>query len=155
MPTRTPNPRDGRPRAVPGAADGLVLYDGVCLLCSAWFRFVVERDPAARFRFAAVQGVYGRDLAVRLGIDPTDPETNAVILDGIAYLKSDAALAILTRLPGWSWCRHLRHVPRPVRDFLYDRIARNRYRLFGRTDACMIPDATLRLHLIDDGWPAR
>ena len=61
---------------------GLVLYDGVCVLCSGWFRFVARRDIARRFRFTAIQSDYGRALALKLGIDPDDPLTNAVLLDG-------------------------------------------------------------------------
>jgi predicted DCC family thiol-disulfide oxidoreductase YuxK len=128
--------------------DGTVLYDGVCVLCSAWFRFVAARDPAARFRFTQIQGDYGRWLASQLGIDPDNPRTNAVVLDGRAYLRSDSALQILSRLPGWSWTRVALAVPRPVRDWIYDRIARNRYCLFGRTPACMIPDPDLRRHIL-------
>lgn len=131
-----------------GVPDGTVLYDGVCVLCSAWFRFVAARDEAARFRFTPIQGEYGRRLAVRLGIDPDNPETNAVIIDGRAYLRSDAALQILRRLPGWSWAGLLLAAPRPARDWAYDRVARNRYRLFGRTEACMMPDERLARHVL-------
>ncbi len=138
------------PRPAPGLPHGTVLYDGVCVLCSAWFRFVAARDPAARFRFLAIQDARGRRMAEALGINPEEPETNAVILDGIAYVKSDSALQVLARLPRWSWCQRLRHVPKPLRDWLYDRIARNRYRLFGRTEACMIPGPELRRHLLTD-----
>jgi predicted DCC family thiol-disulfide oxidoreductase YuxK len=134
--------------------DGTVLYDGVCVLCSAWFRFVATRDPAARFRFTAIQDGYGRGIAERLGIDPEAPETNAVILGGMAWMKSDSALQILARLPRWSWSRHLRRLPRPLRDWLYDCVARNRYRLFGRTETCMIPEPGLRRHLAGPAAPA-
>jgi len=90
-----------------GLPDGTVLYDGVCVLCSAWFRFVATRDLAARFRFTPIQGQYGRQMAGRLGIDPDHPHTNAVIIEGRAYLRSSAALQVLCRLPGWSWTRVL------------------------------------------------
>lgn len=135
------------PRPLEGFADGTVLYDGVCVLCSRWFRFVAARDRAARFRFTAVQDPLGRRLAEALGIDPDDPETNAAVIEGIAYLKSDAGIEILRRLPGWGWARHLRLLPKPWRDWMYDRVARNRYRLFGRAESCMVPDASLRRHI--------
>ena len=112
--------------------DGTVLFDGVCVLCSAWFRFVAARSPQTRFRFTPIQGAQGRKLALRLGIDPDNPQTNTVIVDGRAHLRSDAALQILHRLPGWSWTRMALLLPRGPRDWAYDRIARNRYRLFGR-----------------------
>ena len=71
--------------------------DGVCVLCSRWF--VAARDRAARFRFTAMQDPLGRRLAATLGIDPADPGTNAVVSDGIAYLKSGAGIAVLSHLP--------------------------------------------------------
>jgi predicted DCC family thiol-disulfide oxidoreductase YuxK len=127
--------------------DGTILFDGVCVLCSAWFHFVARRDPAIRFCFVAVQEPYGRWLAGRLGIDPDAPETNAVVVAGRAYFRSDAAIEVLRQLPGWRWTPLLRAVPRPVRDRLYAIVARNRYRLFGKTDACMVPTPELWRHL--------
>jgi predicted DCC family thiol-disulfide oxidoreductase YuxK len=130
-----------------------VLFDGVCLLCSAWVRFVVRRDPAARFRFVAIQDAAGRGMAARLGIDATEPETNAVVLGGRAFFKADAALAVLRRLPGWGWTSPLRAVPRPLRDWAYDRIARNRYRLFGRAESCMVPTPDLAARFLKGERP--
>jgi predicted DCC family thiol-disulfide oxidoreductase YuxK len=75
--------------------DGTVLYDGVCVLCLTWFRFVAARDPDIRFRFVQIQSPLGRDLAVRLGIEPDNPQTNAVVLNGRAYLRSDSAPQVL------------------------------------------------------------
>ncbi len=115
---------------------GLVLYDGVCVLCSRWFRFVAKRDTERKLLFTAIQSDYGRALALRLGIDPDNPETNAVLLDGEVYLRSDSALAVLSVLPMWRWTRVFKTVPKPLRDGVYLMIARNRYRLFGRRAAC-------------------
>ncbi len=137
-----------RPTAISGVRDGLILFDGVCVFCSRWVRFVIERDAAARFRFVAIQSDGGRALAARLGIDSAAPETNAVILHGQAYFKSDAALHVLRRLPKWSWSGALLGVPRPVRDWAYDRVARNRYRWFGRTEVCMMPSAELAARFV-------
>ena len=130
--------------------DGTILFDGACVLCSRWFRFVAQRDPHARFRFAAIQSAYGRSLAEGLGIDPDDPETNAAVIDGRVFIRSDAAIEVLSRLPGWRWATLLRMAPRPIRDRLYDVIARHRYVLFGRMDACMAPTDELRRHLVRD-----
>lgn len=138
------------PIPISGVPDGTVLYDGVCVLCSAWFHFVARRDKTARFQFTPIQGPYGRGLALRLGIDPENPETNAVIVGGYAYLRSDAALQILRCLPGWSWTALLLATPRLPRDWIYGHVARNRYRLFGRTDTCMVPDQALRAHLLPE-----
>lgn len=134
--------------------DGVILYDGVCILCSGMVRFVAARDPCRLFRFTAIQTPYGRRLAEHLGIDPADPDTNAVVVGGRAYRRSDAAIAVLSRLPGWGWTRALRLVPRPLRDAIYRLVARNRYRVFGRHDACEVPGPDVRERIIDEA-PSR
>jgi predicted DCC family thiol-disulfide oxidoreductase YuxK len=116
--------------------DGVILYDGVCVLCSGWMRFVLDRDTNRIFRFTPIQSPYGGALAQRLGIDPDDPDTNAVVIGGIAWRRSDAALQVVSRLPGWSWARWLKAVPRPLRDCAYRLVARTRYRAFGRYQVC-------------------
>ncbi|HJR55703.1 MAG TPA: DCC1-like thiol-disulfide oxidoreductase family protein [Rhizomicrobium sp.] len=116
--------------------DGIILYDGVCVLCSGWVRFIVERDRARRFRFTPIQSSYGRALALALQIDPDNPDTNAVILDGRAWRRSDAAIRVIATLPRWGWVRWLRLVPRPLRDVVYRLVARTRYRVFGRHAVC-------------------
>ncbi len=80
--------------------DDVILYDGVCVFCSRWIRFIATRDVARRFRFTAIQSAYGTRLAQAFGIDPDDPDTNAVIHGGVAYFKSDAALTVLVASAG-------------------------------------------------------
>jgi predicted DCC family thiol-disulfide oxidoreductase YuxK len=133
----------------PWPDDDVILYDGVCVFCSRWVRFVATRDVAQRFRFTPIQSDYGTRLAQTFGIDPSDPDTNAVIHGGVAYFKSDAALTVLASLPGWHWTRVLRRVPKPVRDAVYSLVARNRYRIFGRYDACFVPDAAMRARVLE------
>jgi predicted DCC family thiol-disulfide oxidoreductase YuxK len=129
--------------------DDVILFDGVCIFCSRWVRFVAARDTAARFRFTAIQSPYGTRLAQALGIDADDPDTNAVVHGGIAWFKSDGALTVLSCLPGWSWVRVLFFVPKFIRDAVYNVVARNRYRIFGKYDQCMVPDAALRARVIE------
>jgi len=129
--------------------DDVILFDGVCVFCSRWVRFVVARDAPARFRFTPIQSAYGTRLAQALGIDADDPDTNAVIHGGVAYFKSDAALTVLSLLPGWSWVRVLFAVPRPLRDAVYNIVAKNRYRIFGKYDGCIVPDAELRARVLE------
>jgi predicted DCC family thiol-disulfide oxidoreductase YuxK len=127
------------PVSTPDLPDGLILFDGVCVFCSRWARFVIARDRDARFRFLPIQSEQGRALAARLGVDPDAPETNVVVMEGRALMKSDAALAVLGVLKDVRWLGALRHVPPWMRDPLYDLIARNRYAIFGRTETCMVP----------------
>jgi predicted DCC family thiol-disulfide oxidoreductase YuxK len=129
--------------------DDVILYDGVCVFCSRWVRFVSVRDVERRFRFTAIQSGYGTRLAQAFGIDPNDPDTNAVIHGGVAFFKSDAALTVLSNLPGWGWVRVLRAVPKPWRDAIYNVVARNRYRIFGKYEECFVPDAELRARVME------
>jgi len=135
--------RDWKSKPIRDIADGLILFDGVCVLCSRWVRFIIERDTRARFRFVPIQSAYGDALAAEFGIDRSNPETNAAIIAGRAYFKSDATIRTLAALPGWSWITVLAFMPRRVRDWFYDQVARNRYRLFGRTETCLIPDPAI------------
>jgi predicted DCC family thiol-disulfide oxidoreductase YuxK len=129
--------------------DDVILYDGVCVFCSRWIRFIAKRDVAHRFRFTAIQSGYGARLAQAFGIEPSDPDTNAVIHGGVAYFKSDSALMVLSSLPGWGWVGVLRAVPKPLRDGVYNLVARNRYRIFGKYGGCFLPDAEIKARVIE------
>ena len=129
--------------------DDFILYDGVCVFCSRWVRFVANRDEARQFRFTAIQSGYGTRLAQAFGINPDDPDTNAVVHGGEVFFKSDAALTVLSNLPGWRWASVLRAVPKPLRDAVYGLVARNRYRIFGKYDECFVPDAQMRARVIE------
>jgi predicted DCC family thiol-disulfide oxidoreductase YuxK len=138
-------------KAIDAVPDGLILFDGVCVLCSGWVRFLLERDHANIFRFTPIQSPYGRALAQQLGINVETPETNAVVFGGRAHLKSDSVIHALGHLPRWRWIWAFSAVPRPVRDWVYDRIARNRYRLFGKTESCMVPNPDVMRRFVFDG----
>ena len=129
--------------------DDVILFDGVCVFCSRWIRFVAIRDVDKRFRFTPIQSAYGTRLAQTFGIDPDDPDTNAVIHGGRVHLQSDAALTVLSNLPGWGWTRALLWVPKPLRDVAYRLVAHNRYRIFGKYDACFVPDAAMRARVME------
>jgi predicted DCC family thiol-disulfide oxidoreductase YuxK len=129
--------------------DDVILYDGVCVFCSRWIRFVAMRDGDRRFRFTAIQSAYGTRLAQAFGIDVADPDTNAVIHGGVAWFKSDAALTVLSNLSGWRWTRALFAVPKPLRDAAYNLVARNRYRIFGKYEACFVPDAAMKARVME------
>jgi predicted DCC family thiol-disulfide oxidoreductase YuxK len=144
-------------RAAPGAAGDapIILYDGVCGLCNRLNRFVLARDPAGRFRFAALQSALAGAILSRHGRDPRHLDTVYLVLHhgqpGERLLqKSDAVLWILGELGGgWRLAGAFRVVPRAIRDLGYGLVARTRYRLFGRYDACPLPDPRHRARFLD------
>jgi predicted DCC family thiol-disulfide oxidoreductase YuxK len=117
----------------------VILFDGVCNFCNASINFVIDRDAARRFRFASLQSDFGQRLLAENNRQLTDFDTVLLLREGKLYEKSDAALEIARYLKGWSWLYLFRFVPRFIRDFFYDIIAKNRYRLFGKSESCRIP----------------
>ena len=118
----------------------IIVFDAICVLCSANAQFILRYDRKRKFRLASMQGDVGSALYRKFGIDPADPES-MVVIDGEKMLKdSDAVLAIYAGL-GWPWqfMAVFRIVPRPLRDSIYRLIARNRYRLFGKRETCWLP----------------
>jgi len=132
-------------------ADGPVLvFDGVCMLCSRSVAFIVERDTASRFRFAPMQSATGRALLVEHGLDPDDPLSLLVIDGGQAWSESEAILRVAASFGGaWSLASVARVVPRRWRDAAYRWVARNRYRWFGRRDTCLMPTPELRARFLE------
>lgn len=120
----------------------IVLFDGVCKLCNGWAKFLIRHDRQRLFRLASVQSKQGQALLAQHGL-PTDHfDTMALIDDGQLCVRSDAVLRIVASLSyPWRLLAVLRLIPAPVRDWCYDRIALNRYRLFGRHDVCLLPTA--------------
>lgn len=120
----------------------LVVYDGVCALCSGWVRFILRRDgPRTRHLFASAQSPLGAALYRHYGFDPNDPETIMLIEDGVMHAKRDAVAAMLAGLGGpWRLpARALRLVPAGLANFGYDLVAKNRYRIGYRADSCIAP----------------
>lgn len=124
----------------------LILFDGVCNLCSVSIQFVIKRDRKKRFSFASLQSQFGQDTAAAHGIDATQLNSFIVLTQtGLALQESDGALYIAEHIEGlWRCLRLFRLLPKPLRDAIYRLIARNRYALFGRTQQCMLPDADVR-----------
>jgi predicted DCC family thiol-disulfide oxidoreductase YuxK len=132
--------------AVVDALDGpVVLFDGVCNLCNAAVRTVVRHDDAGVFRLAPLQSPVGRELLRRHDL-PTGDLDSVVLVDADgAHVRSTAALRVCRRLgPPWSLLAPLLAVPAPLRDPFYDLVARVRYRVFGRTDECQVPEPAVR-----------
>ena len=133
------------------AGSAIIVFDGVCALCNGWVDFLLARDRRQRYRFAAMQSPAGRRLLAAHGLDPDDP-ASFLLLDGQgAQTDTDAIARVLSGLGGgWRVAALGRLLPRAIRDRLYRIVARNRYRLFGRRDACRVPDPSQRHRFIVD-----
>jgi predicted DCC family thiol-disulfide oxidoreductase YuxK len=118
----------------------LILFDGACNLCSASVNFVIDRDPAAHFRFAPLQSPIGQAMLRRHALPPRYANSVVLIEDGRALTLSTASLHIARRLRRpWPLLFLLTMIPAGVRDAAYEFVAANRYNWFGRTDACRMP----------------
>jgi predicted DCC family thiol-disulfide oxidoreductase YuxK len=133
----------------------VILYDGVCGLCDRTIRFVLKRDRGGIFCFAALQSPAARRILARHGIGEAQLETFYLVRDiGLATErvlgKSSAALCVLSRLEGpWRLAGVARVLPETLRDRVYDAIARRRYRIWGKYDACPQPDPMYRHRFLD------
>lgn len=130
----------------------LVLFDGVCNLCNSTVQFIIRHDKSGRFQFASQQSEAGQRLLYRHGI-PTEAalaDSVVVIEREKVWLESDAAFHILYRLGGvWSILAVLWFLPKRLRDWAYRLVAKNRYRLFGRRESCMVPTPELKKRFLD------
>ncbi|MFL1406749.1 thiol-disulfide oxidoreductase DCC family protein [Marinobacter sp. M1N3S26] len=134
-----------------GSDDQVVLFDGVCKLCNGWAKFLIRHDHQRRFRLASVQSPQGQALLEWCGMPTDQYETLVLIRNGRVHVRSDAILCILGSLPmPWRLGAVGRVIPGPIRDWLYDRIARNRYRLFGRYDTCLVLTPDHRSRFLDE-----
>lgn len=123
----------------------ILFFDGVCNLCNAAVTFVIERDTKAHFLFASLQSEMGRNVLKQLGRSPEQFDSFILWENGRFYERSTAALRVARHLSGgWPLLYGFMIVPKPLRDAAYSFIARNRYRWFGKRDACMIPTPELK-----------
>jgi predicted DCC family thiol-disulfide oxidoreductase YuxK len=121
----------------------ILVFDGVCVLCSGSVQFVLRHDGEEKYRFATTQSATGRKLMVAHGLDPDAPLSVLLVEDPQSYTESTAMLRVLKGFGG-AWrvlALVLGCVPRVVRDPVYRWIARHRYRWFGRRDVCYLPAA--------------
>jgi predicted DCC family thiol-disulfide oxidoreductase YuxK len=133
----------------------LIVFDGVCHLCTGFVRFVIRRDRDALFRFLPAQSPRGEALYTRLGLksgaaENPDWDSNLLVQDGRVTTELDAFIEITRRFGGlWRLMPILYAVPRSLRDGVYTKIARNRYRWFGRRDVCYLPTPDLAARFLD------
>ena len=128
--------------AVPEFPDDkpIIVFDGYCALCTGWAAFVLRHDKQGHYRLLTAQSELGRALYVHYGLDPDDYETNILIDDGVAWFKAEGSIRMAVGL-GWPWraALLLRVLPSGFSNWLYDRVARNRLRWFGKREACYVP----------------
>ena len=119
--------------------DRIILFDGECNFCDKSVQFIIKRDPTAHFKFASLQSDVGRELLEQYQI-PNNVDSIVYIKDNQGYIKSSAALRICRNLKGgWKVFNLFLVVPRPIRDYFYDIIAKNRYKWLGKKESCMLP----------------
>ena len=133
----------------------IVLYDGVCGLCNRLVQFLLKHDRRDRFRFASLQSEFANGLLKRHGVDPHDLDTVYVVKDHgqsdeSLLARSDAILYMLAELGGaWKLTGIGRVLPKGLRDAFYKIVARNRYRVFGKHESCMLPEPQHRARFLD------
>jgi predicted DCC family thiol-disulfide oxidoreductase YuxK len=129
--------------AVPDFPDDkpIIIFDGYCALCSGWAAFVLRHDPEARYRLLSAQSPLGAVLYRHFGLNPHDYETNILLADGVAWFKSEGSIRMVEGLgPPWSIACVFRVLPMRWRDALYETVARNRLRWFGKRATCYRPE---------------
>lgn len=123
----------------------IILFDGVCNLCNGAINFIIARDPNDRFRFAALESEIGQELLAKYKIDSSKIDSIVLIRDDKAYAKAGAALRIAKNMSGvWPLLYGLVIIPKFISNAVYDFIARNRYKWFGKKESCMIPTPELK-----------
>ncbi len=121
--------------------DNVILFDGVCKLCNAWSNFIIQHDKQHCFKLASVQSQQGKDILQHFDY-PTDCYKTMLVVSGNqCFEKSDSFLLVMQKL-GWPWKALLvfKIIPKALRDWMYDRIALNRYQIFGKYDYCILPN---------------
>jgi len=118
----------------------VILFDGICNLCSGWVQFLIRKDTKIKFRFTPIQSKSGQKLLHTVGLDSSNMETVIYLKDNDCFLESSAVLEILKDLGGmWTFAYVLKLIPSTLRNSFYRFIAKKRYRIFGKRTSCFIP----------------
>ncbi|MBL4849199.1 MAG: thiol-disulfide oxidoreductase DCC family protein [Planctomycetes bacterium] len=129
--------------------DRVVVFDGVCEVCSRWVQFVIAHDPDSRLRLASLQSDAGQALLAQAGLSPDEYDTMIFVEGRQLYFKSTAALRVLYHFGGiWRLLSFARVIPAFLRNFAYDRLAKNRYSLFGKKETCLMPTPEIKARFL-------
>lgn len=132
------------------AQQDILLFDGVCNLCNSAVNFVIDHDPNGIFKFAALQSNFGQKKLKELNLNPEDFDSIVLLSDNKIFVKSTAALKVAKRLSGlWPMLYGYIIIPAFIRDAAYNFVAKNRYRIWGRTNQCRIPSPELKQRFIE------
>ncbi|TLU61080.1 thiol-disulfide oxidoreductase DCC family protein [Thalassotalea litorea] len=127
------------------SSHNIVIFDGICNFCNGAVNFIIERDIHDKYRFASMQSEAGQALIEQYQVNDVGVDTFLLIKSGKCYFRTDAALEITKDLKGfWQLIRTTLILPPQFRDFFYKCFARNRYKLFGRREQCIIPTPEIR-----------
>ncbi len=126
-----------------------IIFDGVCVLCNGWVKFVLRFDKRENFSFVIAQSELGETIYEQLGLKSDDYDTFIIVRDGEMYTKLDGVFALLSAI-GWPWkiVSVGKILPKGLKDWMYDRVAKNRYTLFGKRDTCMMPTPEVKARFI-------
>ena len=128
----------------------VVLFDGVCNLCNSSVLFIIKRDTRAKLKFASLQSEYGAEQLKRFALPVSVLNSVLLVKEGHLFRKSNAALEIARMLDGmWPSMYAFKIVPSFIRDLVYDWIANNRYRWFGKKEECMIPTPEMKARFVN------
>ena len=133
-----------------GVSDKVILFDGICKLCNAWSNFIIKHDRHRVFKLCSVQSKEGKQILLHFGLPSETYETMLYVEGNQSFQKSEAFFQIMTQL-GYPWkivCI-FNVIPKPLRDWMYDRIALNRYSLFGKYDYCTLPSPDHEARFLD------
>jgi len=123
----------------------IIIFDGVCNFCNSAVNFIIKRDPTSKFLFTPLQSKTAEELIIKYKVINYDFGSIILIKDGEKFFRSDAVFEIVKDLSGyWYLFRISRIIPLVIRDYIYNLVSKNRYRIFGKKDSCMIPTKELQ-----------
>jgi predicted DCC family thiol-disulfide oxidoreductase YuxK len=127
----------------------VILFDGVCNLCSGSVQFILKQDKENKFQFASLQSAFGQKILTQFNLPPDNFNSFILFQDGKIFTRSTAALKMFSQLNGWKWIKIFGIIPEFLRNAVYNVIAKNRYKWFGKKEECWMPTPELKARFLD------